>query len=137
MKFFIMALFAFCFVALLTAQTMQPAVKASMDRGKKVYELYCISCHQANGKGVPNLNPPLVGTDYVTGDKTKLIRVILKGLATHEPINDEYYSNIMPPQPFLKDQDIADVLTYVRNSFSNKAGAISVAEVKTVRAKTK
>jgi mono/diheme cytochrome c family protein len=43
----------------------------------------------------------------------------------------------MPPQPFLKDQDIADVLTYVRNSFSNKAGAISVAEVKTVRAKTK
>jgi mono/diheme cytochrome c family protein len=132
-----MTLLVLGFVALLAAQTTQPALKASIDRGKKVYDVYCVSCHQANGKGVPNLNPPLAATDYVTGDKAKLIRVILKGLATNEPINDEYYSNTMPPQQFLKDQDIADVLTYVRNSFGNKAGAISPAEVKTVRAKTK
>lgn len=117
------------------AQT--PAEKASAARGKKVYEQYCLTCHQVDGSGVPNLNPPLIKTSYVLGDKTKLVQVILKGMLSTTPIDDDYYSNNMPPHNFLKDQEIADVLTYVRSSFGNKASAVTAAEVKTIRAKTK
>jgi mono/diheme cytochrome c family protein len=81
------------------------------------------------------MNPPLIKTSYVLGDKKRLINVVLKGLNEEVEINGEYYDNPMPPQPQLTDQQIADVLTYVRNSFGNKASAVSVAEVKAMRAK--
>ena len=111
--------------------------KATMERGKKVYNAYCITCHQADGGGVPMLNPPLVKTSYVLGNKTKLIQVILKGMDTHEEIDGETYSNTMAPLNYLTDQQIADVLTYVRNSFGNKAPVVTPGDVKYVRAKTK
>ncbi|HKO81769.1 MAG TPA: cytochrome c, partial [Chitinophagaceae bacterium] len=74
---------------------------------------------------------------YVLGNKTKLIRVVLKGMDTHEEIDGETYSNTMAPFNYLTDQQIADVLTYVRNSFGNKATAITPGDVKYVRARTK
>ena len=111
--------------------------KATMERGKKVYTQYCVACHQADGGGVPGLNPPLEKTAYVLGSKTKLIRVILKGMNTHEEIEGETYSNIMAPHNHLTDQQIADVLTYIRNSFGNIAVAITPGDVKYVRARTK
>lgn len=114
-----------------------PPDKAAMERGKKVYSAYCITCHQADGGGVPMLNPPLEKTSYVLGSKTKLIRVVLKGMDTHEEINGEVFSNTMAPFNYLTDQQIADVLTYVRNSFGNKASAITTGDVKYVRARTK
>ena len=111
--------------------------KATMERGKKVYTQYCISCHQLDGGGVPGLNPPLEKTSYVAGSKTRLIKVILKGLNTHEDIDGETYSNTMPPLNYLKDQQISDVLTYVRNSFGNKATAVTPGDVKYIRVRTK
>ena len=114
-----------------------PPDKAMMERGKKVYNTYCITCHQADGGGVPMLNPPLEKTSYVLGNKTKLIRVVLKGMDTHEEIGGEVYSNTMAPFNYLTDQQIADVLTYVRNSFGNKASVITTGDVKYVRARTK
>lgn len=101
--------------------------------GEIVYKQYCLSCHQANGSGVPKLNPPLKGTDWVLGDKTRLINVILKGLQNVD-IEDEPYDNVMPAHDFLTDQQIADVLTYVRSHFGNQASAIAPDEVKTTRA---
>ena len=71
------------------------------------------------------------------GNKTKLIRVVLKGMDTHEEIGGEVYSNTMAPFNYLTDQQIADVLTYVRNSFGNKASVITTGDVKYVRARTK
>ncbi|MFL9484543.1 c-type cytochrome [Chitinophagaceae bacterium LWZ2-11] len=106
---------------------------ASMQRGKVVYDKVCLSCHMVDGGGVPKLNPPLIQTSYVLGDKTKLILIILKGMSDRVPIEDEYYSNTMASHADLKDQQIADVLTYVRNSFGNKASAVTAAEVKAVR----
>ena len=103
--------------------------------GEKVYKQYCISCHQADGGGVPNMNPPLINTTYVLGDKEHLIKIILKGLNENIEIDGENFSNPMPALNILKDQQIADVLTYVRNSFGNKASAVTAAEVKAVRAK--
>jgi len=110
---------------------------AAMANGKIVYTQHCLSCHQADGGGVPNMNPPLIKTSYVTGDKIRLIKVVLNGFAQNVEIDGESYSNNMPPQNFLKDQEIADVLTYVRNSFGNKAASVKVTEVKAVRTKNK
>ncbi len=115
----------------------QQDIKASVKRGKKVYESTCLACHQPDGEGVPSMNPPLIKTKNVLGDKSKLIRIILVGLDEEIKINGEVYNNPMPSQPHLKDQEVADVLTYVRNSFGNKASMVTIAEVKAVRAKIK
>jgi mono/diheme cytochrome c family protein len=112
----------------------QGGTKASIDRGKKVFETYCLPCHQADAKGVPGMNPPLVKTKWVLGDKKVLVNIILKGLDKEIDINGDTYNNVMPAQSSLTDQEIADVLTYVRNSFGNKASAVSMAEVKKQRA---
>jgi len=104
--------------------------------GEKVFKKYCISCHQADGGGVPHMNPPLINTSFVLGDKEDLIKIVLNGLKNVK-VEDESYTNPMPPLKALKDQEIADVLTYVRNSFGNKASAVTVAEVKEVRSKNK
>lgn len=109
----------------------------TMARGKKVYETYCLPCHMADGGGVPRMNPPLSKTVYVLGDKKRLIGIVLNGMDEPLEIDGETYSNVMAPHAFLKDQEIADVLTYVRNSFGNKAPAITAEEVKVVREEKK
>lgn len=117
------------------AQTSTQGKSKLMLSGKKVYDMYCQACHQADGNGVPRLNPPLAGTVYVTGSKTRLIDIVLNGLTDPLEINGEEYNNPMAAHSFLTDQQIADVLTYIRNSFGNKAGVVTAAEVKKQRAK--
>ncbi|WP_461075430.1 c-type cytochrome [Spirosoma flavus] len=117
--------------AAVLAQT--PAKKpATKSPGQVIYEQNCLTCHQANGSGVPNLNPPLRNTEWVNGDKTRLINVVLKGLQGQE-IEGDMYDNAMPAHDFLTDTQIADVLTYIRSSFGNKASAVTAEEVKTTR----
>ncbi len=105
---------------------------AVSSNGKKVYTKYCLACHQSDGKGVQGMNPPLVGTDWVSGDKNRLIGVILNGMKG-EKVDGEDYRNIMAPHDFLSNQDIADVLTYVRSSFGNDFDAVTPEEVKAQR----
>ena len=62
-------------------------LKASVAAGQKVFSQYCVSCHQADGLGVPHMNPPLVKTTYVLGDKTKLIKIVLNGFDEDVEIN--------------------------------------------------
>jgi mono/diheme cytochrome c family protein len=128
------------FIATAFAFQQQPAgLKAAIARGKSVYEAYCLACHQHDGSGVENMNPPLVKTKWVLGDKKVLTKIVLKGLQGGEiEIDGDKFHNPMPPQEsVLKDQEIADVLTYVRNSFGNKASMVTAAEVKAMRAKLK
>lgn len=113
------------------------SLAASIANGKKVYTQYCVTCHQADGKGVPTMNPPLNNTTYVLGDKIKLIQIVLNGFNEDVQINGQTYSNNMTAHAFMKDQEIADVLTYVRNSFTNKASPISATLVKNVRSMNK
>jgi mono/diheme cytochrome c family protein len=148
-KLFVMASAAVLAIVLMS-QTQKPAtpakkpvasskggaVAASITRGKDVYLQQCLACHQADGLGVQSMNPPLVKTKFVLGDKTALVRIVLKGMQGVD-IDDESYHNVMAPHTDLTDQQIADVLTYVRNSFGNKATAVTAAEVKAIRAKTK
>lgn len=115
-----------------------PSAKTAMERGKTVYTQRCLVCHQVDGGGVPHLNAPLDAATAVKGkDKAKLIHIVLGGMAERVEIDGEYYSNNMPPNKDLTDQQIADVLTYVRNNWSNKASAVTPAEVKAERAKIK
>lgn len=107
---------------------------SALARGKIVYTSVCLSCHMAGGAGVPHLNPPLINTTYVLGDKAKLIKIVLNGFNEDVEINGQTYSNTMKPHSDLTDRQIANVLTYVRKSFGNKASSISAAEVKMVRA---
>jgi len=120
------------------AKPQQPVGKISMDRGKMVYLQRCLVCHQADGGGVPNLNAPLDAASAVVGkDKAKIIRITLQGMSERVEIDGERYNNNMAPQNDLTDQQIADVLTYIRNSWTNKASTVTPAEVKQVRAKIK
>ena len=105
--------------------------------GKKVYVKYCLSCHQADGGGVMNMNPPLTASPYVQGDKQRIITILLTGFNQGVEINGQTYTNAMPSFSYLKDKEIADVLTYVRSHFKNKAGAVKVAEVTPIRAALK
>ncbi len=111
--------------------------KKAAPKGKEIYTQFCLSCHQPDGDGVPNLNPPLINTSYVIGDKKKLITWVLKGTTDKVEIDGQTYSNNMPPQNFLSDEQLASVLTYIRSSFGNKASAITSADVKDVRATVK
>jgi len=124
---------------LFAQKSVPPANKQkSIENGKTIYLQRCLACHQADGGGVPHLNAPLDGaTAVVADDKGKLIRIVLKGMSERVEIDGEYYGNNMASHADLKDQQIADVLTYIRNSWTNKASAVSVAEVKAIRAKIK
>lgn len=111
--------------------------------GKEIYarDGYCITCHQPDGKGlVASGFPPLNGTVWVEGNEERLIKLTLKGLLGPIEVLGEEYPGQVPMTPFgglLNDDEMAAVLTYVRNSFGNKASVISPEKVKEVRAAIK
>jgi mono/diheme cytochrome c family protein len=112
-------------------------------KGKAIYarEGFCITCHQSDGKGLPASGfPPLNGNNWVLGSQDRLIKLVLKGMYGPIEVQGKKYPGQVPMTPFggmLKDDEIAAVVTYVRNSFGNKASAVSAAKVKQVRAATK
>lgn len=114
------------------AQSVKTA-QLSIARGKVVYNQVCVTCHQVDGGGVPNMNPPLIKSSWVSGDKKRLINILLKGFSEKVIIDGDYYSNNMPSQASLTDQQIADVLTFIRNNFDNKASAVLPIDVKKAR----
>ena len=101
--------------------------------GEKVYVTYCAGCHQRDGRGSPPRYPPLAGADWVTGDKARLISIIVKGMQGPIEVNGEIFDNVMPPHGFLDDLSVAEVATYIRNNFGNDAGGVSTEEVRQVR----
>ncbi|CAG5008453.1 hypothetical protein DYBT9275_04272 [Dyadobacter sp. CECT 9275] len=109
--------------------------KRTMSLGERNYKLYCGACHQGDGKGDGSRFPPLAGSEWVTGDKKKMIDVILNGLNGTITVNGNPYNGVMPAHRFLKDEDIAQISTYIRNSFGNKAGSVSAEDVRRVRNK--
>ncbi|MBS1599180.1 MAG: cytochrome c [Bacteroidetes bacterium] len=121
-----------------TTASSNSNIKLSIERGKKVYAEQCLVCHQADGLGVSHMNPPLSKTKWVLGDKKDLIKIVLKGLNTEIEIDGDTYRNVMPPhEAVMNDQQVADVLTYIRNNFGNKASRVTETDVKGVRANAK
>lgn len=101
--------------------------------GEKIYTTYCGTCHQRDGQGASGRFPPLTDTDWVTGDKQRLIGIVLNGLEGTIEVKGETYNSIMPQHQFLSDQEVAEVLTYIRQNFGNDASAVSKEEVSEVR----
>lgn len=106
--------------------------KEEIAGGEQIYRTYCASCHQRDGQGTDRY-PPLAGTDWVTGDKNRLIGVILNGLEGSIEVNGQLYNNVMPQHSFLSDEEVAEVLTYIRQNFDNDASAVTPEEVNDLR----
>ena len=110
--------------------------------GKEIYarDAYCGTCHGSDGKGIPMSGfPPLAETDWVTGDPERLIKITLHGLIGPITVQGREYPGQVPMTPFrnlLTDEEVAAVLTYVRNSFGNRASAIHPSQVEAVRERT-
>lgn len=112
-------------------QTKPPEIV--MKRGKMIYEKECMSCHQQYTTGLDMVNPSLSKTEWVLGPKHRLIKIVLDGLEDSIERNDNDYQTSMPAHSHLTDQEVADLLSYVRNSFGNRASAVAAREVKKVR----
>jgi mono/diheme cytochrome c family protein len=110
--------------------------ESSSKVGENLYVKYCLQCHQKDGSGVPNMFPPVMKSDWVTGDKNKLINVLLNGLDGDIEVNGDQYSQVMPKQNNLTDDEIAQILTYIRQNFGNEASPILPADVATLRSKS-
>lgn len=100
--------------------------------GKRVYDANCKACHQANGAGVTQAFPPLAKSDYFNDDPVRGIKAIIHGLEGPIKVNGESFNSVMPAMK-LEDDEIANVLTYVLNSWGNKGGEITAEQVQKVR----
>jgi len=115
----------------------QPSTGASalLDRGRSVYENVCALCHNSDGNGKPNQAPALAGSEWVLGDPARLIHIPLAGLQGPITVKGQQWNLAMPAMgAALPDEDVAAVLTYMRQSWGNKASEITVEQVKAVRA---
>ena len=104
-----------------------------MQRGKQSFMQTCFVCHQMEGQGIPAQIPPLAGSDYLMADKERSIRTVLQGLTGEITVNGKKYNAVMTPMNNLSDSEIANVLTYVRNSWGNSGPAVSSDEVRRIR----
>lgn len=101
--------------------------------GQVLYQTHCRVCHQNNGRGDGTRYPPLTRSEWVMGDRDRLIRVMLEGLSGPIEVDGKAYNNPMPHFAYLTDPQVADVLNYVRNAFGNSADSLSAADVARVR----
>lgn len=108
--------------------------------GESLYEMACLPCHQPEGKGLPGVYPPLRGSEWVQGDPTRLIKIVLHGLSGPVTVGGQVFGGPgavpMPALGGLTDEQIADVLTFVRGAFGVNASAVTALEVQAIRART-
>lgn len=118
-----------------TAQkVVNKSVPEQIKAGKELFGRTCFACHQSEGQGVPNAFPPLAKSDYLNANTDRAISAVLHGLSGEIKVNGKKYNNVMTSQN-LTDEEVADVLTYVYNSWGNNKTVVSPALVKTVRSK--
>jgi mono/diheme cytochrome c family protein len=117
----------------MTNKVQEQNVKPKAHPGKILYMQFCLSCHMENGEGVPGLYPPLTQTEFVLGDKERLIKIVLLGQEGPIIVKGQPYNNIMTKLDFLGDKEISEVLTFVRSDFGNDADPVTIDEVKAVR----
>ncbi len=101
-------------------------------QGRRLFTSICAACHQPTGRGLPNVFPPLAGSDFLNADKNRAIQTVIFGRQGEVVVNGLKFNNSMPSFP-LNDQDIANVLTFVYNSFGNSGLEVTPEEVKALR----
>lgn len=109
---------------------------AEMSQGERIYSEKCLMCHQAGGLGTPPLFPPLAGSEWVTGDRIRLIKVLCEGLGGTITVKGQTFSNAMPAQ-ILDDAQVAAVLTFVGNSWGNRIDPVTPDEVAKARSRSR
>lgn len=107
-------------------------LKASMARGEQLYISYCLSCHMDQGQGIEGVYPPLAKSDYLMADKKRSIQQILYGVSGEIKVNGKTY-NLEMTGFDLTDEETADVLNYIRNSWGNKGAVVTPEEVRAAR----
>ena len=113
-----------------------PTGGLDLNQGKAVYENVCGLCHNNDGSGKAGQAPPFVGSDWVSGSPERMIRIPLVGLAGPLQVAGQSYNLSMPAMgAALSDEDLAAVLSYIRQTWGNKASIITPEQVKAVRAK--
>ncbi len=116
------------------------APRVAAHPGAAIYEMACLPCHQPEGKGLPGVYPPLVGSEWVRGGSDRLVRIVLNGLQGPVSVAGQDYGGgdavPMPSMGGLEDAQIADVLTYIRSNFGNNSAAVTPAAVGRARAQT-
>jgi nitrite reductase (NO-forming) len=113
--------------------TKEQQIKA----GEVLYKGTCSVCHQDTGQGLPNVFPPLAKSDYLLKDPKRAIGVVVNGLSGPVTVSGAQFNSVMPPMSQLNDDEVANILTYVLNSWGNDGGVVSTEQVKQVRATTK
>lgn len=117
----------------LQPQEQSQELKESIKRGALVYEDFCMNCHLPDGKGTPNIYPPLADSDYLIKKREESIKAVKYGLAGEITVNGKKYNNAMASSGLL-DDEVADVMNYILNSWGNADGKIvTVAEVSKIQ----
>ncbi|BFP40532.1 hypothetical protein FGF1_13770 [Flavobacteriaceae bacterium GF1] len=129
MRILVFVITIFCFTS-----CKKETKKVDLVAGAALYEVKCAVCHQLDGNGIKGVHPPVSNTPWVNGSKERLINIVLHGLEERIHVKGEIYDNVMPAIPTLTDEEISNVLSYVRNSFGNEAANITMEEVSVVRA---
>ena len=112
---------------------LPPQTAEIVHPGKAVYTKYCLVCHQADGSGVSGMHPPLGPGSWIGNDPKELIAMMMKGLSGKIQVNGEVYNGFMPSQAQLTNEEIADVLSYIRSSFGNNFNPVDAELVKKIR----
>jgi mono/diheme cytochrome c family protein len=132
MKSFILS-WLLILVLLSCGRSKKPSDSTPTESGNEVYMKYCLACHQTDGSGVPGMYPTLQKTDWVQGDKARLISLILNGQQGEIIVNGQVFKGVMPAHQYLSDAQIADVLTHIRSNYGNIADAVTPDEVSQMR----
>ena len=120
------------FIITISAAGQDDELSKSIARGKAVYEGLCVTCHMADGNGIPSVFPPLAKSDYLMKHRKESIRAIKFGQEGEITVNGTTYNNVMAPQG-LDDAAIADVMNYILNTWGNKGKMVTSEEVGKVR----
>jgi nitrite reductase (NO-forming) len=110
------------------------SVKEQIEAGRALFAGTCATCHQADGKGMAGVFPPLAGSDYIAADPRRVPGLMLHGLTGPVTVNGKDYNSTMPPMSQLTDDEVANIATYVLNSWGNPGGRVTKAEVQAIRA---
>jgi mono/diheme cytochrome c family protein len=123
-----------------TTPAATPATTATASAGETIYQQRCVTCHQANGAGIPGTFPPLAESEYANAaDPGVPARIVIHGVSGPITVHGTTYNSLMPPYGVgvvMTDEEIAQLLTYVRSSFGNSASAVTAADVAKARQET-
>jgi nitrite reductase (NO-forming)/hydroxylamine reductase len=116
------------------AEVASGQMDETLANGEAIFNANCAACHQRTGMGLPGAFPPLAGSDFLKGDRKKVLSVALFGLSGPITVNGQEYNGVMPSMGYLTDAELAAALSYVFSSWGNSGSAVSVEEVSALRA---